>query len=471
MRLSYMLVILLFNPTTASASGYLGSYDVPNHKVPDYKVENCIPSQGQYDKSDLSAGLKLFRNNDCSAAVIALDQFIDAHAVEAQQMQQSLTEYAWESKAKIFSYAALNDVSLALFIKGKCLEQLGLQNEAVATYTTLIDKYSYGQCWDPQGSFVKPAEEAAVRLDKTITARIHVVANQHPGNEFEKSPEYRAIKESQERLKTEGKVLADLPDEQKFFMEKYRGVLDSAERQGYEYLLAPNIRKCLNRQTEDYFKSQIESPLTDQSRILIDSVAGQKDIYRLQIYTETTTDYQDAKGNSEKDHSITSIARDLYKINNDFFLVVHCPTDQDIKSFNDSQNQPLGEMKTEEVDYFGDVTEIKRFDSSGRVISIEKQKKGKVFQRGEYYPGTIIFKYDSYSGDDDTEGYFKTYYEDGKLKSEVPMINGQWHGLEKHYRRDGILERTMKYIKGMPENYQAPGESSPFGPPQGSNSF
>ena len=42
---------------------------------------------------------------------------LDLYADKAQEMQKSLTEYAWESKEKIFSYWALNDVGTALLLR------------------------------------------------------------------------------------------------------------------------------------------------------------------------------------------------------------------------------------------------------------------------------------------------------------------------------------------------------------------
>ena len=40
-------------------------------------------------------------------------------------MQEDMTEYAWESKDKIFSYWALNDVGTSLFIKGEAFRKVG----------------------------------------------------------------------------------------------------------------------------------------------------------------------------------------------------------------------------------------------------------------------------------------------------------------------------------------------------------
>jgi len=81
-------------------------------------------------------------------------------------MQESLTEYAWESKEKIFSYWALNDVGTCLFIRGETYKKAGNAEEAKKAYQELVDDFYYAQCWDPQGWFWKPAEAAQQKLDE-----------------------------------------------------------------------------------------------------------------------------------------------------------------------------------------------------------------------------------------------------------------------------------------------------------------
>jgi tetratricopeptide (TPR) repeat protein len=90
---------------------------------------------------------------------------IDSYADKAKEMQSSLTEYPWESKEKIFSYWALNDVGTALYIQGMADKKLGKKDEAKTAFKKLIDEYSFAQCWDPQGWFWKPAEAAQQEMD------------------------------------------------------------------------------------------------------------------------------------------------------------------------------------------------------------------------------------------------------------------------------------------------------------------
>ncbi|MBP6342680.1 MAG: tetratricopeptide repeat protein [Candidatus Omnitrophica bacterium] len=102
--------------------------------------------------------------NDIDQVLAYVNKTIELYAKKAQEMQASLTEYPWESKDKIFSYWALNDVGTGYFILGEAYRNAGKNEEAKAAYKELIDKYSYSQCWDPQGWFWKPAEAAQEKV-------------------------------------------------------------------------------------------------------------------------------------------------------------------------------------------------------------------------------------------------------------------------------------------------------------------
>jgi len=84
---------------------------------------------------------------------------------KAQEMQDSLTEYPWESKEKIFTYWALNDVGTCLFIKGEAYRNAGDAEEAKKAYKKLVDSFYYAQAWDSAGFFWKPAEAAQQKLE------------------------------------------------------------------------------------------------------------------------------------------------------------------------------------------------------------------------------------------------------------------------------------------------------------------
>ena len=91
---------------------------------------------------------------------------LELYEIKAKEMQASLTEYPWESKDKIFSYWALNDVGTALFVEAEAYKNGGQMKEAKEVYKKLVDNFSYAQCWDPQGWFWKPAEAAQQALDE-----------------------------------------------------------------------------------------------------------------------------------------------------------------------------------------------------------------------------------------------------------------------------------------------------------------
>ncbi len=131
-------------------------------------AENCDPSplvEG-YDNTELRTGLELFKKGEYSQALAQFDSFIAAHEKKAKEMQNSLTQYAWMTKEEVISYRDLNDVALALVLKGDALQKLLRGDEARAAYQKVHDEYYYGQCWCALGAFGKPAEDAQERLEK-----------------------------------------------------------------------------------------------------------------------------------------------------------------------------------------------------------------------------------------------------------------------------------------------------------------
>lgn len=113
----------------------------------------------------VSKAWKALADKDLAGVEAYTNKCLEMYAEKAKEMQKSLTEYPWESKEKIFTYWALNDVGTALFIKGEAYRNAGNADEAKRAYRRLIDEFSYAQCWDPQGWFWKPAEAAAEKVD------------------------------------------------------------------------------------------------------------------------------------------------------------------------------------------------------------------------------------------------------------------------------------------------------------------
>lgn len=122
---------------------------------------------GDYSSSYLTGqAWKALASKDIQTVVVYVDKIMELYQGKAKEMQSSLTEYPWESKDKIFTYWALNDVGTALYVKAEALKGAGKNKEAKDAYKSLVDNYFYAQCWDPNGWFWKPAEAAQQALDE-----------------------------------------------------------------------------------------------------------------------------------------------------------------------------------------------------------------------------------------------------------------------------------------------------------------
>lgn len=130
-----------------------------------------IESGTNYDFGDYTSSFlttqawKALLADDLESVNAYTNKVIELYESKAKQMQESMTEYAWESKDKIFSFWALNDVGTSLFIKGEAYKKAGKNKEAKDAYKQLVDSYFYAQCWDPKGWFWKPAEAAQEALN------------------------------------------------------------------------------------------------------------------------------------------------------------------------------------------------------------------------------------------------------------------------------------------------------------------
>jgi tetratricopeptide (TPR) repeat protein len=102
--------------------------------------------------------------NDLKAVEAYVNKTVKLYAGDAKEMQASLKEYPWESKEKIFSYWALNDVGTALFILGEAYQNAGKKEEAASEYKRVVNEFFYAQCWDQGGWFWKPAEASQQKL-------------------------------------------------------------------------------------------------------------------------------------------------------------------------------------------------------------------------------------------------------------------------------------------------------------------
>ncbi len=107
---------------------------------------------------------KALGQNDLEAVLAYTNKCVELYAAEAKKMQASLTDYPQGSNDAIFAYWALNDVATALFIQGEAYRKADMLDEAKKAYQRIVDEFSYGQCWDPNGWFWKPAEAAKVKI-------------------------------------------------------------------------------------------------------------------------------------------------------------------------------------------------------------------------------------------------------------------------------------------------------------------
>lgn len=126
---------------------------------------------GDYSSEQLTVkAWTALEENDLEKVLMYVNKCVELYGPKAQEMQNSLTEYPWESKEKIFSYWALNDVGTCLYIKGEAYQNAGQKQEAREAFKKLMDEYYYAQCWDPKGWFWKPAEAVQQKAESLETA-------------------------------------------------------------------------------------------------------------------------------------------------------------------------------------------------------------------------------------------------------------------------------------------------------------
>lgn len=122
---------------------------------------------GDYSSSFLTTkAWKSLGDNNLDGVVVYTDKVLELYEEKAKSMQESMTEYAWESKDEIFAKWALNDVGASLYIKGEAFRNAGEYKKAQKAFKALVEDYFYAQCWDPNGWFWKPAEAAQQALDE-----------------------------------------------------------------------------------------------------------------------------------------------------------------------------------------------------------------------------------------------------------------------------------------------------------------
>ncbi len=120
---------------------------------------------GDYSSSTLvQKAWSALAANDLKGVQAYANKCVTLYGDKAKAMQASMKEYAWESKEKIMSFWALNDVGTALFILGEANQNAGKKDDAAKAYKRVINEFFYAQCWDPNGWFWKPSEAAQQKL-------------------------------------------------------------------------------------------------------------------------------------------------------------------------------------------------------------------------------------------------------------------------------------------------------------------
>lgn len=108
----------------------------------------------------------------------------------------------------------------------------------------------------------------------------------------------------------------------------------------------------------------------------------------------------------------------------------------------------------------GKLTERLQYDRESRLSARMEYKDGTLIKMTHYYPDGKV-RIESYYPENAEVGYSKTYYENGQLKSEVPTLNGQWHGEEKRYDENGNATQIITYEAGKPIGQKNLGGPSP----------
>ena len=118
---------------------------------------------GDYTSQTLTAkAWKAYSARRYEAMELYIRKCVELFGEDAKTMQSSLRDYP--AKGQESDYWALNDVATCLYIRGKALQKQGHNKDAALVYREILDNYSFGQCYDPNGWYWKVAEEAKRNL-------------------------------------------------------------------------------------------------------------------------------------------------------------------------------------------------------------------------------------------------------------------------------------------------------------------
>ncbi len=128
----------------------------------------AAPAAPSYDFGDSTSATLTTKawgalnSKDYAGVKAYTNKCIDLYKEQAVQMQSTLKAPAPKDTAS--QLWALNDVGTCYFILGTALDNQGDKKGAVEAFKTLVDKFSFAQCYDPQGWYWAPADGARKRL-------------------------------------------------------------------------------------------------------------------------------------------------------------------------------------------------------------------------------------------------------------------------------------------------------------------
>ncbi len=117
--------------------------------------ELTVNAWGVHGKKDIEATFKY--TQEC----------IDLYKDEADKQQASLKSTP-KGKREIEAVQTLNDVATCYFIQGESYRDQGKEDEAIKAFKVVVEKYYYGQAWDPRGwfwSICKASRESILKLN------------------------------------------------------------------------------------------------------------------------------------------------------------------------------------------------------------------------------------------------------------------------------------------------------------------
>lgn len=140
----------------------------------DDNLKSCITNDTSYEDSSswANASLDLYSQKKYEDAIEIVDACFNKWASGAVTLQQTfnsqgieappLGDFTPSEKEQIHKHYLLNDVSMALWVKARSLEETDQLELAKKTYSNCI-YLTHGRAWDPKGWFWSPSADCVKR--------------------------------------------------------------------------------------------------------------------------------------------------------------------------------------------------------------------------------------------------------------------------------------------------------------------